>query len=191
MTNKSPLSYILLYKRSYNQPYANIFKVKLNKTLIMYWRFENRDPKEIEDAINNEKSTIETFLLIDDIAAEFKNNTKLAEHFNYQYVQKLIEYVTQMPKETDQDNRKYRFPFVATEILKTDCKPIANLIFSLNPEKEVIVKSPSDEGDVQIDDLNSGSPQKEENAKSPEKELKSPDPKEEAKVDGSPTIIKK
>ena len=159
----------------------------------MFWQYEPRNTKEIEDAMSNEASTLETFLQLDDIASEIKNNTKLAEHFGFQYVQKLIDYVTQMPNETGQDSRKFRFPFVAAEILKADCKPIANLIFSVNPEKEVVVKSPSEDSEVQIDDLSTESPLKEEIMKSPENEVKSPEvSKEEAKADvGSPTTIKK
>jgi hypothetical protein len=148
----------------------------------MFWQiYESKNTKEIEDALNNEASTLETFLQLDDIANEIRINTKLASHFGPIYVQGLIDYVTQMPKETDSDLKKFRFPFVAAELLKADCQNIQNSVFSLKPEEEPEKKSPSNDSDVQLDE---SSPMKDDQIKPVEKEVASPTlPKEESKND--------
>ncbi len=152
----------------------------------MFWQiYESKNTKEIEDALNNEASTLETFLQLDDIANEIRINSKLASHFGPNYVQGLIDYVTQMPKETDSELRKFRFPFVASELLKADCKNIQNLIFSLKPDEEQEKKSPSNDSDVQLDDINSASPMKDDQPKPVEKEASPTLPKEETKNETS------
>ena len=157
----------------------------------MFWEtFEPKNTKEIVEALHNESSTLDTFLQLDDIANEIKINSELANHFGPAYVQGLIDYVTQMPKETDTTLRKFRFPFVAAEILKADCRHIHNLMFSLNPEEEA-KKSPSNDSDVQFDDLNS--PVKDESNKEVNNEVLTPSPpKKVADVAlASPTVVNK
>ena len=126
-----------------------------------------RSSKEIDDALDNPSSTVETFLQLDDIPNEIRTNKKLMRFFKPEAISTLITYITTMPKDTDQDQLKYRFPFVAAEILKGDCKEIANLIFARNPEEEYKSESKfnNEDNDVIMEEIE---PTKE----SPQQEIK-------------------
>ena len=74
--------------------------------------------------------TLEELLEEDELLQECKaQNAKLTEYLSTPAVlYKLVTYVTEMPDASDSDVRKYKYPFVATEVLSCDMPALRDAV---------------------------------------------------------------
>ena len=85
---------------------------------------------EIDDLLDNEDTTLEQVLSENEVVNEIKvNNKRLIEFFTRDKIIKLIHYIIDMPEESDEHDRMYKFPFVASEILSSDSPALLDMFF--------------------------------------------------------------
>ena len=66
--------------------------------------------------LENNELTLQKIIDDDQIYGHVKNR-ELIKFFDKQQVKTLIDFITIMPQETDTNERKYKYPFRAMEIL--------------------------------------------------------------------------
>jgi serine/threonine-protein phosphatase 6 regulatory subunit 3 len=65
--------------------------------------------------------TLEQLLEENDLVTELQfNNFKLQGFLDHDKLLKLVEYITEMPTEEDDEKRKYKFPFMACEVFNSE-----------------------------------------------------------------------
>lgn len=76
--------------------------------------------------------TLEQLLEEDDLLQECKSqNDKLLDFIvESDNMSKLIDYIIDMPSETDSEARRFKFPYVASEVLCCDLQSIRDVMFS-------------------------------------------------------------
>eukprot|EP00967_Tisochrysis_lutea_P057918 scaffold73494_cov35-Tisochrysis_lutea.AAC.4 len=76
--------------------------------------------------------TLEQLLDEDDLLQECKSqNDKLVEFLAQpDNMSKMIDYVVDMPKESDSEARRFKFPYVSSEVLCCDLQMIRDVIFA-------------------------------------------------------------
>ena len=109
--------------------------------------FMNQQPA-LEDKLSNQNLPLEDFLKDDEAVSTIKfmgKNTK--KYLNSEKIKQLIKLITEEPKIDDQLHG-HKFPYVAFQILKSDCPFIAKR-FVLNEQEyhEEYPDSPEDEID--------------------------------------------
>jgi serine/threonine-protein phosphatase 6 regulatory subunit 3 len=56
-----------------------------------------------------------------DLIAELQiSNFKLQEFLDYEKISQLLDYITVMPSEEDDEKRKFKFPFMACEVFNSE-----------------------------------------------------------------------
>jgi hypothetical protein len=101
-----------------------------------FWRtFGFHTVSAIDTIFDRGDYTLEEFLEEEEILQESKAlNKKLMEYLtDLPQLSKLFEYITQEPTDSDDPKRRYKYPFIACEILVADISPVVDAIFR-NPE---------------------------------------------------------
>ena len=116
--------------------------------------FLNQQPA-LEDKLSDQNLPLEDFLKDDEAISTIKfmgKNTK--KYLNSEKIKKLIKLITEEPK-IDDHLHGHKFPYVAFQILKSDCPFIAKR-FVLNEQEyhEEYPESPEDDLDMEIENEN-------------------------------------
>jgi len=77
--------------------------------------------------------TLEELLEEDELLQECKSqNTKLLEFLcEPATLAKLINYIVTMPEDTDSESRRFKYPYVSSEVLSCDLQPLRNAMLSV------------------------------------------------------------
>ena len=105
--------------------------INLNLTLGDYMR---KQTPSLEEKLKDENYSLEDYLKDDEAIFCIKlmgKNTK--RYFGSEKIKKLIKLITEEPEEEDQ-LRGHKFPYIAYEILKSDC-PFISKRFVLNEQE--------------------------------------------------------
>jgi len=89
----------------------------------MFWSVAYAGASSIDNLLKSSDGfTIEQLLDADELLQECKsqNATLIAFLAEPESMRKLVEYVIEMPSETDSEERRYKYPFVASEVLSCD-----------------------------------------------------------------------
>lgn len=97
--------------------------------MIPWFPGPSSQPSKIEELLQQSAPPIESLLNEEDVVVELKNlNPKLLDYFtqNQDSIKKLIFYITEEPLSNEHmdENRCYKFPFVASQILESEAQPI-------------------------------------------------------------------
>ena len=116
--------------------------------------FLNQQPA-LEDKLSDQNLPLEDFLKDDEAISTIKfmgKNTK--KYLNSEKIKKLIKLITEEPK-IDDHLHGHKFPYVAFQILKSDCPFIAKR-FVLNEQEyhDEYPESPEDDLDMEIENEN-------------------------------------
>ena len=85
----------------------------------------------IDDLLTNEETTLEQLLDENELSNECKfGNQNLKKFFNREKIMRLIEFITVMPSENDDDKRAKKFPFMSNEIFSSEQPFIIDMFFT-------------------------------------------------------------
>lgn len=86
----------------------------------MFWNLGFNS--KIDRILEQSTISLEELLDEDELLQECKaNNSKLVEYLALpETLSQLVEYVTTMPNENDSESRRYKYPYVASEVLCSD-----------------------------------------------------------------------
>lgn len=96
------------------------------------------------DGLIDRKCSLRELLLAQEFMNELKAyNTKLLEYFtsNPALLEELIEYLTRAPAQTDSDERKFKFPLMAVEMVETETTCILNTFFKEAAPKTTYIEA--------------------------------------------------
>ena len=99
----------------------------------MFWSLGHFTSPSIDTILDREAGfTLEELLEEDELLQECKaQNAKLTEFLTQQdTLDKLVTYVTEMPAAEDSEARRYKYPFVSSEILSCDTQAIREALFA-------------------------------------------------------------
>lgn len=103
----------------------------------MFWRLGFHPRSPIESLVENDGCTIQEILDEDDVLQECKShNEKLIEFLSRkENIVSLIDYITVLPSESDDDSRIHKYPFLSCEIL---CSDIASIVDRIADDDELL-----------------------------------------------------
>lgn len=99
----------------------------------MFWSLGHFTSPSIDTILDREAGfTLEELLEEDELLQECKGqNTKLTDFLTQpETLDKLVRYVTDMPSADDTEARRYKYPFVASEVLACDIPVLRDAIFA-------------------------------------------------------------
>jgi len=104
----------------------------------MFWSMRYAQTSSIDGILERESGfTLEDLLGEDDLLQECKShNTKLLEFLcQPETISKLIVYITEMPTDDDTEDRRFKYPYVASEVLSCDLQAIRDVLLGESREK--------------------------------------------------------
>ena len=104
----------------------------------MFWSMRYAQTSSIDGILERESGfTLEDLLGEDDLLQECKShNTKLLEFLcQPETISKLIVYITEMPTDDDTEDRRFKYPYVASEVLSCDLQAIRDVLLGDSREK--------------------------------------------------------
>lgn len=111
-----------------------VVRVTANEAgLAMFWSLGHFNDPAIDKILDREGGfTLEELLQEEDLLQECKaQNTKLLEYLaKPATLAKLVTYLTETPSESDSEHRRYRYPFVASEVLSCDVPALKAVLFA-------------------------------------------------------------
>ena len=98
----------------------------------MFWSLGHFSSPSIDTILDREAGfTLEELLEEDELLQECKGqNTKLTDFLSQpDTLGKLVRYCVEMPTAADSDARKYKYPFVSSEVLACDIPAVRDAVF--------------------------------------------------------------
>ena len=107
----------------------------------MFGFFNNDDLYKQSEIINKKLSDInnppllEDLLIEDGIINELQDkNEKLIKYFNKQKIKQMLDYIINEPKEEENHNKSYKFPFICCKLFNVEETKIMNYFLKTNKE---------------------------------------------------------
>jgi len=98
----------------------------------MFWSLGHFSSPSIDTILERDGATLEELLEEDELLQECKaQNAKLTEYLTQpETLRKLVGYVTEMPSTADTEARRFKYPFVSSEVLSCDMAAVRDALFS-------------------------------------------------------------